>query len=118
MKIYLHFIFMQFCCIYQCTSTKIKPELKKNILKFGYGINYRYEGMLAHSFDRFYVVTKFIMSSIRDLNFLKLSYDKTYTYLDNKHICDTDTRKYFLDLITFCKKFEPFVIYYKKLIKS
>ena len=34
-------------------------ELKKNILKFAYGINYKYEGMLSHSFDRFYVVTKF-----------------------------------------------------------
>ena len=28
-------------------------ELQKNILKFGYGINYKYEGILAHSFDRF-----------------------------------------------------------------
>ena len=45
------------CCIYRDTSIEIKPELKKNILKFGYGINYKYEGMLAHSFDRFYVVT-------------------------------------------------------------
>ena len=40
---------------------KIKPELQKNILNFGYGINYKYEGMLAHSFDRFYVVTKFML---------------------------------------------------------
>ena len=32
---------------------KFNPELQKNILKFGYGINYKYEGMLAHSFDRF-----------------------------------------------------------------
>ena len=30
----------------------------KNILKFGYGINYKYEGMLAHSFDRFYTKEK------------------------------------------------------------
>ena len=34
------------------------PELKKNILSFGYGVNFKYEGMLAHSFDTFYVVTK------------------------------------------------------------
>ena len=70
--------------------------------------------MLAHSFDRFYVVTKFIMPSIGDLNFSKLSYDNTCTYLDNKNLYDTDTRKYLLDLIMFCKKIEPFVIYYKK----
>ena len=75
MKVCLQFIFMQFCYIYQCTSTKIKPKLKKNILNFGYGINYKYEGMLAHSFDRFYVVTKFILPSTGDLNFSKLNYD-------------------------------------------
>ena len=60
---------MQLWYMYQCTSTKIKSELKKNILNFDYGINYKYEGMLAHAFDRFYVVTKFILPSIGDLNF-------------------------------------------------
>ena len=37
-------------------SIEIRPELQRNILNFGYGINYKYEGMLAHSFDRFCVV--------------------------------------------------------------
>ena len=41
------------------------PELKKNILKFGYGINYKYEGMLSHSFDRFYLVTKFELIKVK-----------------------------------------------------
>ena len=118
MKIYLQFILMQFYCIYQCTSTKMKLELKKNILNFGYGINYKYEGMLAHSLDRFYVVTKFILSSIRDLNCSKLNYDNTCAYLNNKNICDVETKKHILDLITFFKKIELFVPYYKRLIKS
>ena len=60
MKAYSLFIII--CCIFRYTSIEIKPELKKNILTFGYGINYKYEGMLAHSFDRFYVVTKFILA--------------------------------------------------------
>ena len=34
------------------------PELKYNVLRFGYGVNVRYEGMLSHLFNRFYVVTK------------------------------------------------------------
>ena len=61
MKAYSLFIYI-ICCIYRYTFFEIKPELKKNILKFGYGINYKYEGMLAHSFDRFYVVTKLIFA--------------------------------------------------------
>ena len=77
---------MKFCYFYQCTSTKIKLELKKNILHFGYGINHKYESMLAHIFDRFYVVTKFILPTIGDLNFSKLNYDNTCAYLDINNI--------------------------------
>ena len=63
---------------------KIKPELKKNILNFGYRTNYKYEDMLAHSFDRFYIVTKFLLPSIGELQFSKLNYDNTCMYLDSK----------------------------------
>ena len=80
---------------------KIKPELKKNILNFGYRINYKYEGMLAHSFDRFYVVTKFMLPSIGELQFSKHNYDNTCIYLDNKNAYNTDTRKHMLDLVMF-----------------
>ena len=97
MKTYFLFIFVQFYCICRYTSIKIKPELKKNILNFGYGINYKYEGMLVNSFDRFYVVTKFMLSSIGDLDFSKLNYDNTCTYLDDRNICNADTKKYLLD---------------------
>ena len=45
--------------VYDCSAVDIMPELKKNILNFGYGVNFKYEGMLSHSFDRFYIVTKF-----------------------------------------------------------
>ena len=40
------------------SAVGIMLELKHNILRFGYGVNFRYEGMLSHSFDRFYIVTK------------------------------------------------------------
>ena len=74
--------------------------------------------MLAHSFDRFYVVTKFILPLIGDLKFSNLNYDNTCAYMNNKNAQNTETRKYMLDLRTFCKKIEPFVIYYQRLIKS
>ena len=35
------------------SAVSIMPELKHNVLRFGYGVNFRYEGMLSHSFDRF-----------------------------------------------------------------
>ena len=55
------------CCICEYTSVDIMPELKRNILNFGYRINFKYEGMLSHYFDRFYVVTKFILPTMDDL---------------------------------------------------
>ena len=106
------------CYLYHSTSKKLKPKLKRSILNSGSGINYKYAGMLAHSFDRFYVVRKVILPSIGDLNFFStLSYDNTCAYLDNKNMHDTESKKHMLDLMKFCKKIEPFVLYYKRLIK-
>ena len=87
-------------------------------MNFGSSINFKYEGMLAHSFDRFHVVTKFILPSIGYLNFSTLNYDTTCTYLNTRNMHDTESKKLMLDLMAFCKKIEPFVHYYKRLIKS
>ena len=65
-------------------SIEIKLELQRNILNFGYGISYKYEGMLAHSFDRFYVVTKFMLPMIGDIKFSKLNFDDTCTYMNKE----------------------------------
>ena len=110
MKFYLNSVLNFICYFYQITSAKIKPELKRNILNFGYSINYKYEGMLTHSFDRFYVVIKFILPSIGDLKFSTLNYNNTYAYLDNKNMCNIESKKHILNLMTFCKKIEPFVL--------
>ena len=119
MKFYIFFslayVFLQF---YLGTSIEIKPKLQRNILNLGYGINYKYEGMLAHSFDRFYVVTKFMLPMIGDLKFSKLDYDYTCTYMKKEYAPNTDSRKYLQELKTYCNKIKPFVTYYSKLIHS
>ena len=84
--LHIHLLIILLYYIYKYTSVKIKPELQKNILKFGYGINYKYEGMLVHSFDRFYVVTKFILPMIDDLKLSPLNYDKGCKYLNDLEI--------------------------------
>ena len=114
----LYFTFAVICSIYRCSSIEIKPELKRNTLNFGYGINYKYEGMLAHSFDRLCMVTKFILPSIQDLKFSSINYDGCCAYLNGKNKNDMETKKNILDLQTFCKKIEPYMNFYKKQIKS
>ena len=89
MKIYIFFCLI--CPFYPSTCTKIKPELKKNILNFGYGINYKYQGMLVHSFNRIYVVTKFMLLSLGDLKFPDIIYDNTCAYQDNRNTQNTET---------------------------
>ena len=74
--------------------------------------------MLARSFDRFYVVTKFMLPMIGDIKFSKLSYDHTCTYMKKEYAPNTDSRKYLTELRTYCNKIKPFVSYYSKLIHS
>ena len=96
-----------FCIIFQFyigISIKIRPKLQRNILNFGYGINYKYEGMLAHSFNRFYVVTKFMLPTIGDLKFSKLDFDYTCAYMRKEYAPSTEARKYMLELRAYCNK--------------
>ena len=67
-----------------CKSVTIDvmPELKKNILNFGYGANFKYEGMLAHSFDRFYVVAKYEIPKVEHLQFTTFAFDLTCNHLN------------------------------------
>ena len=60
--------------------------------------------MLAHSFDRFYVVTKFILPSIKDLDFSKLNYDNTCAYLDEKNSQNAEIKEIYVRSTCFLQK--------------
>ena len=70
-------------CVCGYTTIEIMQELKRNVSKFDYGINFKYEGTLSHSFDRFYVVTKFELPKLEDLKLTTISYESDCQYLDN-----------------------------------
>ena len=92
-------IYILFCIVlkfYLGVSIEIRSELQRNILNFGYGINYKYEGLLVHSFDRFYVVTKFMLPMIGDLKFSKLDFDYTCAYMEKEYAPNTDSRKIYV----------------------
>ena len=69
--------------MYGTSAVSIMPELKQNVLRFRYGVNYRYEGMLAHSFDRFYVVTKMELPTVSDLNLTMFQFDYNCSHVAN-----------------------------------
>ena len=74
--------------------------------------------MLVHSFDRFYIVTKYMLPIITDIKFSKLNYDHTCAYMKKEYVPNTNSRKYLTELKTYCNKIKPFVSYYSKLIDS
>ena len=37
--------------VYDSSAIDIMPQLKRNVLNFGYGVNFKYKGMLSYSFD-------------------------------------------------------------------
>ena len=115
MKLYAFLIFV---ILAVGDSMKFNPELQKNILKFGHSINYKYEGILAHSFDRFYIIAKFMLPSMGDLKFSNLNFDHSCTYLSKKYTLNMDSSKYLAELKTYCNKIKLFVSHYSKLIKS
>ena len=111
------FVFLLFVILRIGSAIKYNPELQKNILKFGYGINYKYEGMLAHSFDRFYIIVKFMLPLMGDLKFSNLNYDHSCAHMNKEYTPNMDSSKYLTKLKTYCKKIKPFVSHYSKLIK-
>ena len=92
-------------------------ELKRNILNFLYGINFKYKGMLLHSLDRFYVVMKVVLSKIEDLKFLTIQFDSSCKYLDSGTNRSKYPSDYIPNLRANCKKIVPFVDFCKKQIE-
>ena len=88
--------------------------LPQNILKFGYGINYKYIGKVSHSFDRFYVVTKFELPKVEDLQFEDIPYDSECTHLDQSK--PGQILGLIKEVQRYCKKIAPHIQYYRKQI--
>ena len=86
---------------------EIMQELKRNVLKFGYGINYKYEGTLSHSFDRFYVVIQFQLPKVEDLKLTTISYDSNCQYLYDAMNLEDYLTEHIQDIKNYCVKIVP-----------
>ena len=83
------------------------------------GINYKYEGMITHSFNRFYVVTKFILPTMGDLKLSPINYDGECGYLENLADDNNEEIKTCIkELVTYCIKLRPNMAFYKMQINA
>ena len=89
-------------------------DLPNNVLKLGYGINYKYMGKVSHSFDRFYIVTKFELPKVEDLKFDDIPYGAECTHLDNPK--PGQILGILKDIKCYCSKIAPHIEYYRKQI--
>ena len=89
--------------VYDWSAIDIMPELKRNILDFGYGVNVKYEGMLSHSFDQFYIVMKFELLKTKDLTLVTFKFDFECSYANHTSI-NTNYAK----LLKYCMKIAPY----------
>ena len=71
-----------------------------------------------HSFNRFYVVTKYILPIINDLKVSTINLDDTCNYLQEKNGCSVEAEQYISDFIMYCIKEIPFMHYYREQISS
>ena len=85
--------------VYDSSAVDIMPKLKRNILNFGYGVNFKYKGMLSHSFDRFYIVTKFELPKTKDLRFATFKFDFGCSYANH-----TSSNTNYAKLLKYCMK--------------
>ena len=95
--------------MYDSSAVDIMPKLKRNILNFGYGVNFKNEGMLSHSFDRFYVVTKFKLPRKEDLKLTTIDFDSNCRYLNGNV-------NYVKKLYKHSLRIVPYVDFYKRQI--
>ena len=68
--------------------------------------------MLSHSFDRFYIVTKFELPKIKDLRLATFKYDFECSYANH-----TSSNTYYGKLLKYCMKIVPYARLYQREIQ-
>ena len=103
-------IILIIACTCKILVVDIKPELKSNVLNITCRASLKYEGMLYHSHDRFYVVTKYEIPKVQDLKLTTFTFDLTCEHLNNP-------KSYIHWYLKHCQKIAPYVNFYQKQIE-
>ena len=69
--------------------------------------------MLSHSFDRFYIVTKFELPKAQDLGFATFKFDFECSYANHTTTSTTNYAK----LLNYCMKITPYIQLYQRQIQ-
>ena len=120
MAVILYFLLSVLVC--GTSAVSIMPELKQNVLRFGYGVGFRCEGVLAHSFDGFCVVTRVELPGVMNLSLAVFQFDYNCSHVANIgrivtgfRIITTNTIRNMFE--TYCKNIIPYMYLYKHQVE-
>ena len=105
----IYFIAIVALSLSKAVTIDVMPELKKNVLNFGYSAKFKYEGKLTHSFNRFYVVAKYQIPKVEHLQFTTFTFDLTCNHL-------SISKSPLLRYVKHCRRIAPYVKFYKQQI--
>ena len=108
MNFHLILVVIVLTLMHLIVAVNIMPELKYNVLNLGYGVNFKYKGMLSHSFDRFYVVAKYEIPKIENLKLTTFSFHLTCNYFN------ISKRSHLLRYIRHYRRIDPYVKLHKQ----
>ena len=101
--------FLNIFCTILCVSNSlgspisISPDLLQNQLRFPYGINFKFNGMVHQNLDRVWIVTKFPLPKWEDIK-----WDKEMEWNDNCTLLkESERNEYKEKLQTMCTEIRP-----------
>ena len=88
--------------VYDNSAVDIMPELKRNILNFGYGVSMRECSPIP--LIKFYIVMKFELPKTKDLRLATFGFDFECSYANLMTTSSTNYAK----LLNYCMKIAPY----------
>ena len=105
----LYFIAILVLSLWKTFTIDVMLQLKKNVLNFGYGATFKYEGMLTHSFDRFHIVAKYEIPRMEHIQFTTFTFGLMCNHLNI-------SKSPLLWYVKHCRRIVPYVKFYKQQI--
>ena len=75
------------CCLILALthSATFSPDIKQNELRFPYGVNFKYNGILHHNMARVWIVTKFPLPRFEDLEITDRVFNPDCNFAVTRH---------------------------------
>ena len=90
------------------SQPQISSDLFLNRLNMSFGINYKYSGLLHHSIDRVWIITKMALPKLKDISFPDIAFDPDCPFV--RHLKHSRTAAQQIESIrSICRSMKPLI---------